>query len=170
MIKCNPFFLECIEVILKNEGGYVFHPNDPGGETNYGIARLFYPDLDIKNLTKTQAIQIYYDDYWNDLLSQINDKELALQIFDASVNHRHHIKVVNTYGNKAIQMIQQLVQVEEDRIIGQMTLTAINNYEGQLLNRYKHARKVYYEYLASRRPGFKVFLKGWLNRVEHTHF
>ena len=48
-------FNNIIEVVLKHEGGYVNDPNDLGGETNFGITKRFYPDVDIKNLTKEQA-------------------------------------------------------------------------------------------------------------------
>ena len=48
-------FDEIIEITLHHEGGYVHDPKDLGGETNYGIAKRFYPDVDIKNLTKEEA-------------------------------------------------------------------------------------------------------------------
>ena len=43
---------EIIEQVLHHEGGYVNDPTDLGGETNFGITKRFYPDVDIKNLTK----------------------------------------------------------------------------------------------------------------------
>ena len=46
-------FDEIIEVTLEHEGGYVHDPKDLGGETNFGIAGRFYPDVDIKNLRVT---------------------------------------------------------------------------------------------------------------------
>ena len=51
-------FDEIIEVTLHHEGGYVHDPKDLGGETNYGIAKRFYPDVDIKNLTESEAKDI----------------------------------------------------------------------------------------------------------------
>ena len=45
-------FDEIISVVLHHEGGYVNDPKDPGGETNYGISKRAYPDVDIKNLTE----------------------------------------------------------------------------------------------------------------------
>ena len=48
-------FDEIIEITLEHEGGYVHDPKDLGGETNFGIAGRFYPDVDIKNLTKDGA-------------------------------------------------------------------------------------------------------------------
>ena len=52
-------FNDIIEVVLHHEGGYVNDPDDPGGETNFGIAKRSHPDVDIKNLTKDGAKEIY---------------------------------------------------------------------------------------------------------------
>ena len=54
-----------INRILGHEGGYVNDPQDPGGETNWGISKRSYPGEDIKNLTLDQAAAIYRRDYWD---------------------------------------------------------------------------------------------------------
>ena len=41
-------FSLAIPIVLENEGGYVDDPNDPGGETNFGISKRSYPNVDIK--------------------------------------------------------------------------------------------------------------------------
>lgn len=71
-------FSEMIDVVLKFEGGYVNDPKDPGGETNFGISKRQYPNLDIKNLTKDQAKQIYFRDYY--LKYDIDKLPPALQL------------------------------------------------------------------------------------------
>ena len=58
-------FNEIIEQVLEHEGGYVNDPKDLGGETKYGITKRFYPGVNIKELTKEKAKQIYKDDYWD---------------------------------------------------------------------------------------------------------
>ena len=40
-------FEQCIDHVLKHEGGYVDDPKDLGGETNFGISKRAYPELDI---------------------------------------------------------------------------------------------------------------------------
>ena len=47
------------DLLMLNEGGYVNNPNDPGGETKYGVSKKAYPDIDIENLTLEQAKKIY---------------------------------------------------------------------------------------------------------------
>ncbi len=56
-------FQIAVNLVLNHEGGYVNNPSDPGGETNFGIAKRWHPDLDIRNLTKDQASVIYQQQY-----------------------------------------------------------------------------------------------------------
>lgn len=63
------------ERLLVVEGGYVNDPNDPGGETKYGISKRSYPHVDIKNLTEDDARKIFVEDYFNPyfgLFSRLN--------------------------------------------------------------------------------------------------
>ena len=79
-------FDEIIDITLEHEGGYVHDPKDLGGETNFGIAGRFYPDVDIKNLTKEGAKEIYKRDYWDK--NKIDDLPDNLKhiFFDMCVN------------------------------------------------------------------------------------
>lgn len=80
-------FETAVAHVLEVEGGYVNHPNDPGGETNYGISKRSYPHLDIAGLTREQAAEIYRRDFWEPLGAEDLDPRLALLTFDAAVNH-----------------------------------------------------------------------------------
>ena len=37
-------FQECLKMILHHEGGWVNHPRDPGGETNFGVTKRVYEE------------------------------------------------------------------------------------------------------------------------------
>jgi len=158
-------FMKCVRVILRNEGGnrIANHPNDPGKLTKYGIATLFYPDLDITNLTEDQAIDIYFSDYWLPMnLFGIHDENLILEIFDFGVNSRS-----KRYGfNTALKTIQRMVGADVDGVIGPQTTLLINNHIN-LVPQYKEKRRQYYRNLARRKPSMQVFLTGWLKRVDH---
>ena len=45
----NLVFNSAFNLLMQNEGGYVFNANDKGGETKYGISKRAYPNEDIKN-------------------------------------------------------------------------------------------------------------------------
>jgi len=61
-----------VEEILKWEGGYVDHPQDPGGATNMGITRNTLADWrgrpvskeEVKELSESEAKDIYFKRYW----------------------------------------------------------------------------------------------------------
>lgn len=158
----SALFLRCMEVILGHEGGYVNHHCDPGGETNMGIAKRFYPDLDIKNLTKDQAVEIYFRDYWLKLnLTGIMDASAVLDVFDMGVN---------AGLRTAVKMAQKIVGAFADGVIGEETIRKINSYPASFVEIYKAHRKVYYVNLSRRKPELRVFLAGWLNRVDTCKF
>ena len=155
-------FEQAIEVILKHEGGFVDHPSDPGGRTNFGISQRSYPDVDIKNLTRQGAKEIYKKDYWNPLkLYLIDNANICLDIFDVAVNSGR---------SRAVKMAQKLVGTKEDGGMGVITAKAINEYKGDFVKDYKHSRKIFYEHLVKSNPKFKVFIRGWLKRVDDCYF
>lgn len=156
-------FLKIIEVVLRNEGGYVSNPSDPGGETKFGISKKSYPALDIASLTIDQAKEIYFKDYWLKLpFEEVIPDELALQMFDTSVNAGSKI---------AVKIVQYILRINKDGILGQDTLRAIQSADPlPLVNLYIDARKEFYKGLADSKPALNAFLRGWINRVKNTHF
>lgn len=81
-------FHRIIPFIMKWEGGYVNHPNDPGGETKFGITKRSYPHLNIRDITIQDAIRIYYEDYWKDEWNKLGFG-LAACMLDTAVNMGH---------------------------------------------------------------------------------
>ena len=75
-----------MEFVLLWEGGLSTNAADPGGVTNWGISAKAYPDLDIVNLTKEQAIEIYERDYWSKAGCECLPQPLAFVVFNAAVN------------------------------------------------------------------------------------
>lgn len=80
------FFNAAFEIVVGIEAGYVNDPQDPGGETKYGISKRAYPELDIANLTIDQAKEIYRRDYWDRCACDTLSWERALCVFDCAVN------------------------------------------------------------------------------------
>lgn len=88
LIELSPLpieFLTAMDFTLKWEGGYVNNPADPGGETNFGITKMNYPMLDIKQLGKEQAEAIYYMDYWLPIGASRFTYPKYLLLFDIAV-------------------------------------------------------------------------------------
>jgi len=149
-------------VILRNEGGYINHPNDPGGETNFGIAKKFYPNEDIKNMTIPRATYLYYRDYWLPMnLKGFKNEELVLQVFDFGIN---------AGIRRSIKFLQRLVGVIDDGFVGPITTKIINDQDSDIVEKFKNRRRIYYMSLAAQKPKLEVFLRGWLRRVDITKF
>lgn len=79
-------FDKAVEFTLEWEGGYTNDLDDPGGETNWGISKKAHPDLDIFNLTREQAVEIYREEYWKGAFCDTYSWPLNLVIFDTAVN------------------------------------------------------------------------------------
>ena len=104
--------------LMVNEGGYVNDPRDPGGETNWGISKRSYPNLDIKTLTRDQAKELYRVDFWKRGSMDQYDPALAFQVFDFAVN--------SGIGT-ALRKLQAAAGVADDGHIGPITIAAIKS-------------------------------------------
>lgn len=128
-------FSKAIDFTLQWEGGYSNNPADPGKETNFGISKKSYPHLDIANLTREQAIEIYRRDYWDALGCDDLPYPLDIIAFDTSVN----CGVARTK-----KWMEQ----------------ANGNSIALFMRRMEH-----YTYLVRVNKKFLGFLSGWLNRM-----
>lgn len=79
-------FEKALRFVLRWEGGYSNDPDDPGGETNFGICKRDHPNVDIKNLTARQAGEIYRAKYWTPAGCDALPAPLDQIVFDAAVN------------------------------------------------------------------------------------
>lgn len=146
-------FIEAVNLILQYEGGYVNHADDPGGETKYGISKRSYPNVDIKNLTREDAMQIYLKDYWLAVRADKLPDELRLIVFDCAVNQG-----VST----ARRALQKTLGVKVDGIIGPITLRAAHETPTTLtIDRYALERHRLYTGLKN----WRHFGKGWSKRL-----
>jgi len=152
-------FNEIIEVVLGHEGGYVNDPTDLGGETNFGITKRFYPDVDIKNLTKEQAKHIYHTDYW---------RRAKCDEIPSHLRHIYFDMVVNFGKGGAVKVLQQAANSKnKDKImvdggIGPNTLKAIQNLE---IDRVRAYRVLRFANLVIKKPEQEKFWLGWYRRA-----
>ena len=158
-------FRHAVEIVLRHEGGYVKDPLDPGGETKFGISKRAYPDLDIANLTREQAIEIYRRDWWKRYgYDRIKSLEVATKVFDLAVNmgpqaaHRCLQRALHACGQRHVVI---------DGLIGQQTIGAVNSVESEaaLLAALRAEAAAHYRGLIERREELRRFEQGWLNRA-----
>jgi len=152
-------FQEAVKSVLKHEGGYVNDPKDPGGETNFGISKRAFPDLDIKNLTEEDAIEIYHKEYWKPAGVEDLPERLWAIYFDMAVN----------MGRKrACWILQEACNhknkddIKVDGRLGSQTIHATRNLE---VDRLRSFRVKYYADLVDRKPNLLKFWFGWYRRA-----
>ena len=163
-------FDQCLDWLLAHEGGFVNHPDDPGGMTNKGITARVYGqwlseamDVDaeitedvMRNIPDAHVETIYRQEYWNRVRGDDLPSGLDWSLFDLAVNGG---------GGRRARMIQKIIGVKVDGGIGPMTLAAINEHDAaSLVDDMYFKRQAFYERLKT----FPTFGAGWTRRNDET--
>jgi lysozyme family protein len=139
--------------LLGSEGGYTPGINDPGGETKWGISKRSYPHLNIKDLTREQAKDIYRADFWERIHADAMPYALAFQTFDFAVN--------SGIGT-AVRYLQRALGVASDGYIGPVTLaTLASSNNAEVVLRLLALRLDYMTRLST----WNSFGMGWSRRI-----
>lgn len=158
-------FDKMIDRVLSHEGGYSADRNDPGNwtggrvgvgklnGTKFGIAANTYPTLDIRNLTRAQAIEIYHRDFWLASKADRMPPAVAFSVLDGAIN---------SGVRRSVQWLQQAAGVADDGVYGPRTAAAVAKADGNdLVLRYNAARLDFMTRLAS----WKHHGAGWARRI-----
>lgn len=146
-------FEQMMDRLLAHEGGYTFNKNDPGGETNWGISKRSYPNLNIRRLTRPQAVEIYRRDFWRKAKAHDLPPAVGFQLLDAAVN---------SGIAQATRWLQRAAGVADDGVIGPITLEAVRKADpNDLVLRFLAERLDFMTRLGS----WNSFGKGWARRI-----
>jgi lysozyme family protein len=156
--------------LLQIEGGFVNHPNDLGHATMMGVTIQTFRDYcgedktikDLQNMSYEVWGRIMKDRYWDKCKAdEIDNQSLAEIIADWCVNS----------GISGIRRVQEIVGCKPDGIVGSITLSLINSSDAEsLFERIMSARKQFYINIVKKNPTQKVFMNGWMNRLEMFKF
>ena len=149
-------FQQAINRVLGHEGGYVNNPADPGGETKWGISKRTYPQLNIKDLTRDQAIEIYKKDFW--------DRVHATDLYDG-VAFQSLDFAINSGCETALRALQRALNVADDGDWGPNTARAAKNMtESDQIMRLNAERLDFMRKL----KGWSTFGSGWAGRIANN--
>ena len=158
-------FSSSFELLLKHEGGYVNHPDDPGGRTNHGITQRVYEKFlgedvteeEMKDMPLEDVFSIYKDDYWDRVRGDELPSGVDLCVFDWAVN---------SGVSQASKALQRVLGVLDDGIIGSRTVAAAYRQENQavVIEAISQKREDFYRSLGT----FDTFGRGWLRRNDET--
>ena len=155
-------FRDCLELVLKHEGGYVDHPKDPGGRTNLGVTQRVWEEwvgheVDekaMRALTPALVAPMYEMKYWRTSYCEKLPRGLDLLVFSMAVN---------AGAGRSVKLLQDAIGVVADGVIGPNTMAKINEANVEvLIDKFSEARTSFYKGLKT----FPVFGKGWLSRTE----
>src|SRR5436190_14767157 len=155
----------CLAFTLREEGGYVDDPADPGGATNMGITLATYRQwsgdpgagaAQVADLTERAARAIYHSLYWNPLRADALPAGVDLSVFDMGVN-------AGIWGSaRLLQRALGFTGEEVDGCVGPETLGAAAKSDPRtLVNDLAERQAAYYRSLSD----FPTFGTGWLNRT-----
>lgn len=151
-------FDDAFTILIGNEGGYSNNPDDPGGETMWGItarvARGWGYTGDMKDLPLATAKAIAKKFYWDPYQCDQFDPRIGFQIFDAAYN-----------GGHPAQWLQQAAYVTADGVIGSITVAAVRAADPmKIVILFNASRIAYYTSLGT----WESFGKGWANRIANN--
>jgi len=128
-------FNQALNFVFEREGGQSNDPADRGGLTKFGISQKNNPDIDVANLTKDKAAQIYKARYWDPIQADTLPPEMRLAAFDTAVQHgvKPAISIIEKSGGDTGAIIKQ--------------------------------REDLYRNIVANDPSQAKFAKGWSNRL-----
>lgn len=157
-------FARALAHVLRREGGYVDHPQDPGGVTNHGITHATLAAWrgrpvgkeEVRALTREDAGAIYRSRYWDTIAGDALPAGLDLALFDFAVN---------SGPGRAVRTLQRLIGTPIDGRVGPQTLAAVAaRPPAAMISALCRARLSFLERLIT----FSVFGRGWRRRVAAT--
>lgn len=168
-----------LDDLLAREGGYVDHPADRGGPTNWGVtenvARAHGFAGAMRELSRDAARAIYRARYWTapgfERVADIAPR-LAAELFDTGVNMGP--AVATGFLQRALNALNRggsdWPDLDVDRRIGAKTLAALRAFlklrgpsaEAVLVKAVNALQGARYIDLAEHRPANEAFAFGWL--------
>ena len=157
-------FPASLKLVLKSEGGFVNHPNDPGGMTNLGVTRNVWrewvnrdvDEAEMRSLTPELVTPLYKARYWDSCKCDDLPRGVDYAVFDSAVNMG---------PGRAAKLLQAALGVTADGAIGRATIAAATAADpAELLEAFSLGKEAFYQSL----PTFATFGKGWMNRVAHV--
>lgn len=160
-----------IDALIVREGGYVNHPADRGGPTNYGITRQTLAAWrgrsvttdEVKCMSRSEAAEIYRAVYY--FGPGIDSLPAALQehVFDIAVNSGPRTSI--TLLQRALNRCG--ASLKEDGVLGPETRAAAAAYACEDINReLVDARLGYYDEIVANDPKQRAFIDGWRKRAK----
>lgn len=156
-------FEKAIVVVLEHEGDALTdHPADRGGPTRFGISQRWNPGVNVRELTRDQAIEIYWQRYWLGRGYERLPEPVAIKVFDLAVNIGDQTAVLCL--QRALRACG--IRVKADGLPGPETCGAAGRADAAaLMAALRSEAAGEYRLRVARDAGQAAFRDGWLNRA-----
>ena len=160
----NTNWPKCFALVLKNEGGYVDNPADPGGATNLGCTKATWEAWvghpvtkdDIKALMPKDVMPLYKAKYWDTINGDNLPEGVDYAVFDFAIN---------SGPSRAAKALQSVLNTNPDGQIGPTTLRALETANArEVATAVCEARLAFLQSLST----YGTFGKGWSRRVSEV--
>ncbi|CAD8211508.1 unnamed protein product [Paramecium pentaurelia] len=170
MVKDDKFHA-CLKYIKESEGGDSNHKNDKGGATRQGLSQnaynLYQKELGNKGQVKSvfelkneEIEDFYYHQYKKYKVDKIEDINSRYLYYDA---------VILSGPGRAARMAQSACNIKVDGCFGKQSIASVNSMDQkEFQNKFINIKRNHFHNIVKNKPDQKVFLKGWLNRLDRT--
>lgn len=150
-------FDQAFEKLIGHEGRYSNHPDDPGGETMFGVtkkvARANGYEGAMIDLPLSKAKEIYRDSYWDSVRADELPAAVRFDVFDAAVN---------SGPGQAVRFLQRACGVADDGRLGPVTIRAALAADPQILDKRLNGHRLRFMTELKVWPSFG---RGWASRI-----
>ena len=153
-------FNKCVNHLIDvTEGAYLERHGKETFLTKFGIDQPSHKDVDVPNLQRHEAIEIYKNTYWNPL--RLEDLPFHVRYMGISC-------AVNCGNATTIKLLQKVLGVDRDGVIGNSTLSAAKKRDSiELAKAFLMEWRSLYIRIAIAKDYDKIqYLLGWINRTQ----
>ena len=155
-------FERSLAAVLKHEGGFANHPDDPGGATMKGVTQAVYDAYRRRLGLFTRTVKLIADDELRDIYRKQYWLAVHGDELPSGIDYCVFDFAVNSGPGRAIKHLQMALGVTADGIIGQITLRAAEEADPAVIIAGVCDRRMFFLRNLST---FATFGKGWTARV-----
>lgn len=154
-------FASAMENLLRHEGGYVLHKDDPGGMTNLGVTKRTWEawtgcpstEEDMRTLTPEMVKPLYKSMFWDKMRCDELPDGVDYMVFDAAVN---------SGTARAAKWLQKSLRLKPTGTLDSVAIAAAQSTDlGLLVNTFTAERLQFLQGLRA----WPVFGRGWSRRI-----
>ena len=157
--RVAPAFEKAMITLFRKEGECGIIAGDPCGYTCYGIGENCLGKnlgINVRTLTRAQAETIYYNSFWQKYNVGILPDVISGDVF---------LAMMASGPQTAISQFRKFLGITNGYYLGADAVAAVQNYNGDIHNRWLDVRKEFLVQVAAKKYNNRV-LNGWMRAIK----